>query len=180
MLLDRDGTIIREKHYLSDPNQVELLSGAAYALKEMRRMGFGIIVVTNQSGIGRGYFNEETLNQIHSQMSEMLAAQGAYIDGIYYCPHTPEDNCECRKPSPGLVKQAASDFSFEPSRCFVVGDKRCDIELGRAVGATTFLVRTGYGRQEEEEIAKPQISPDYIVDDLPGVATIMSGQLQQC
>jgi D-glycero-D-manno-heptose 1,7-bisphosphate phosphatase len=167
---DRDGTIIAERHYLSDPEQVELLPGAAEGLRRMAAQGLGLIVVTNQSGVARGYFDLSRVDEVHQRMRQLLAAEGVRLDGIYICPHGPDENCPCRKPRPGLIHEAAEEFGFEPRECFVVGDKPCDIELGQAVGATTILVRTGYGREHE---AAGIIRPDYTVDDLCAAADVI-------
>ena len=170
VVLDRDGTIIVERHYLSDPAQVVLLPGAASGLRRLRKMGLGLVVITNQSGIGRGYFDEERLDSIHQRMIELLEAEGAYLDGIYFCPHLPEDNCSCRKPRSGLLYSAAEEKGFDPRYCFVIGDNVCDIELGKRVGAMTFLVRTGHGAWV---IAETKVIPNYIVDDLSETARIL-------
>ena len=129
----------------------------------MREMGLGLVVITNQSGIGRGFFDETQLHLIHQRMNELLEAEGIALDALYYCPHLPEDNCSCRKPRTGLIDLASKELGFDPKDCFVIGDKACDVELGQRVGATTFLVRTGYGTRE---IANDIINPDYVVDDL--------------
>jgi D-glycero-D-manno-heptose 1,7-bisphosphate phosphatase len=174
VLLDRDGTIIQERHYLSDPDQVELLRGVASGLRQLRRMGFGLIVVTNQSGVGRGFFDTSQLALIHRRLYELLAQEGVHLNGIYYCPHTPTDDCPCRKPRPGLVARAAAEWAFDPQNSFVIGDKVCDIELGQRLGATTFLVRTGYG---EQVAIQGTVNPDYTVDDLWEAARVIE-QLQ--
>jgi D-glycero-D-manno-heptose 1,7-bisphosphate phosphatase len=172
VLLDRDGTIIKECHYLSDPQQVELLAGVAAGLRRMQELGLGAIAITNQSGIGRGFFDEKRLGEIHQRMLELLAAESVYLEDIYFCPHTPADSCSCRKPLPGLVEQAAKKYGFNPQDSFVIGDKPCDIDLGQRVGAITFLVRTGYGA----EVATSQTAaPDYVVDDLLEAAQIIEG-----
>ncbi len=174
--LDRDGTIIVECHYLSDPIQVELLPGAADGLRKLSAMGLGLVVITNQSGLGRGFFDQARLDQIHQRMRELLEKGGVTLDGIYFCPHTPEDHCSCRKPKPGLLELAAKEIGFEPKNCFVIGDKPCDIELGQGVGATTLLVCTGYGAQGVAEMAT---QPEYIVDDLSDAAHVIQRVLRQ-
>ncbi len=168
VLLDRDGTINTEVNYLSHPARVVLLPGAAEGLRRLRQLGFRLVVVTNQSGIGRGYFDESQLGEIHDRLRRLLAAEGVALDGIYHCPHVPEDQCSCRKPGTEMVLRAAADLGFDPAECIMVGDKECDIELGRAVGAMTVLVRTGYGAQGE---ASP--SADCVVDDLAALATLV-------
>lgn len=174
VVLDRDGTMIVERHYLSDPGQVELVPGAARSLRQLRDMGLGLVVITNQSAIGRGFFDEARLALIHQRLRELLGAEGVQLDGIYFCPHTPQDDCLCRKPRTRLLELAAKELDFEPQACFVVGDKACDIELGQRVGATTLLVRTGYGDQVAEE---GTATPNYIVSDLLEAAQVIQGIL---
>lgn len=171
VLLDRDGTINVERHYLSHPDQVELIVNAGRGLAALSKIGLGLIVVTNQSGVGRGLFDLQRLEQIHTRLRELLAPEGVQLDGIYYCPHLPENACRCRKPLAGLVEDAAREHGFRPEECFVIGDKLCDIELGRAIGATTFLVRTGYGSQVVPESAA---RADYVVDDLWHAAQVIA------
>jgi D-glycero-D-manno-heptose 1,7-bisphosphate phosphatase len=173
-LLDRDGTLIVERHYLATPDGVELLPGAVEGLRRLTAMGVGLAVVTNQSGLSRGYFDRMTLDAIHDRMRELLARGGVTLDGIYVCPHTDEHACACRKPRPGLVHQAAAELGFDPVHAFVLGDKACDVDLGRAVGATTFLVRTGYGARMAAEV---QGRADHIVDDLRQAAEVIGSIL---
>ena len=170
VVLDRDGTIIVERHYLSDPERVELLPRIASGLRQLSEMGLGLVVVTNQSGVGRGLFDTTRLALIHRRLCELLAAEGIHLDGIYFCPHTPEDNCSCRKPRTGLLERAAQELDFDPGTAFVIGDKLCDIELGQRAGATTFLVRTGYGA---EVAADATCSPDYVVDGVWEAAQVI-------
>jgi D-glycero-D-manno-heptose 1,7-bisphosphate phosphatase len=165
VVLDRDGTIIGEQEYLSEPEQVALIPGVAAALRELRQMGYGLVVITNQSGIGRGFFDQAQLQRVHQRLEELLQAEGIYLDGLYVCPHTPEDDCACRKPKLGLLQKAAEDLGFDMANSIVIGDKASDIEMGSMAGALTFLVRTGYGAQFENEVAA-----DYVVDDLAAAA----------
>lgn len=167
VVLDRDGTLIVERNYLADPNQVALLPGAVAALQRFRDMGLGLVVVTNQSGVGRGLFTLEQMQRVHERMVELLQAEGVTLDGIYFCPHTPETGCACRKPNSGLIHQAVQELGFTPVDSFVIGDKPCDIELGKAIGATTLLVRTGYG---EQFAAAGNTGADHVVDDLTQAA----------
>jgi D-glycero-D-manno-heptose 1,7-bisphosphate phosphatase len=177
VLLDRDGTIIVERNYLSDPDQVELIPGAAEGLRTLSRMGLGLLIVTNQSGIGRGYFDAARLAEVHERMCGLFADRGVALDGIYVCPHAPEDGCACRKPRAGLITRAAAEHGFEPAEAFVVGDKASDIALGRQVGACTFLVRTGYGAQHE---TAERTRPDYVVDDLFEATRIIGRLVRRC
>jgi len=170
VVLDRDGTLNYERHYLAVPNQLALLPGVGQGLRQLRELGLGLVVITNQSGIGRGFFDEVRLEAIHARLRELLEAEGVWLDGIYFCPHTPEDRCQCRKPATGLLERAAQELGFDPQACFVIGDKSCDIELGQRVGATTFLVRTGYGIEVE---ADSMVTPDYVVDDVLAAAQVI-------
>ncbi|MEP6714347.1 MAG: HAD-IIIA family hydrolase [Terriglobia bacterium] len=149
VLLDRDGTIIVEKNYLADPADVELIDGAAEGLRLLYDNGFGLIVVSNQSGIGRGLLTGPALARIHLRLEQLLEARGVRLEAIYCCPHTPDDRCTCRKPAPELALDAARDFGFDPGQVWVIGDKPCDIELANCVGARSVLVRTGYGAKHE-------------------------------
>jgi D-glycero-D-manno-heptose 1,7-bisphosphate phosphatase len=167
VLLDRDGTIIVEQEYLSNPVLVELLPNAAAGLRVMQKRGLGLVVITNQSGVGRGYFSEEKMHQIHQRMTELLQAEGVTLDGIYFCPHAPDVKCACRKPARGLVDTAAKALGFIPQDSIVIGDKASDVQLGQRIGAMTILVRTGYGKEEAQ---KPSVAPDYITDDLLAAA----------
>lgn len=171
VLIDRDGTLNVNKHYLSDPAQLELIPRAAEAVKLLHTLGVPVVVVTNQSAIGRGFFDEKRLAEIHEKLNELLADENAKIDVVYYCPHTPDDNCNCRKPLPQLALQAATDFSADLKKSFVVGDSECDIELGKNVGATTILVRTGHGKYTEQE---GRVRPDYTVADLYEAAQLIA------
>ena len=173
-ILDRDGTINEERHYLSSPDEVVLLPGAAEGLALMQDLGLGLIIATNQSGLARGYFNADRLEAIHERLFALLGDAGVRIDGIYTCPHHPQDGCWCRKPKPGLVERAADDFGFIPRNTFVIGDNRCDMELGKAVGATTILVRTGYGEELEKS---DDVQPDLVEDNLIAAATAIERML---
>lgn len=174
VLLDRDGTIIVEKHYLSDPDGVELIEGAAAGLRKLADLGLGLVVVTNQSAIGRGLLDADRLDQIHHRMIDQLSEHGVRLEGIYFCPHHPDDGCGCRKPRTGLVDQATEHLRFDPARSFVVGDASRDIALGRALGATTLLVRTGHGAATHAQ-ARPRA--DYVVADLREAADVIAGLL---
>lgn len=168
--LDRDGTVMAERHHLTDPRAVEVLPGVVAGLRGIRALGLGLILVTNQSVVGRGLCDAARLATVHRRLLDLLEAEDVELDGIYYCPHTPTDRCMCRKPATGLLEQAARDLHFDPGAGFVIGDKRCDIELGQRVGATTLLVRTGYGAQVA---AERTAMPDYIIGDLSAAPPII-------
>ena len=174
ILLDRDGTIIFDKHYLHDPDGVELLPGAVEGLKRMQDMGFGLAVLTNQSGVGRGYYDAASVRACNERMAEMLRPHGVVFAGIFYCPHAPEQGCHCRKPEPGLMEQAAEALGFDPSKAFMIGDKEADMGVGKNTGATTILVRTGKGAAHEERCRG---IADYVTDDLRGAADIIESLL---
>jgi D-glycero-D-manno-heptose 1,7-bisphosphate phosphatase len=170
VVLDRDGTIIVEKHYLADPDGVELIAGAAAGLRRLAHLGLGLVVVTNQSAVARGYLDLERLGEVHARLESLLAREGVRLEGIYACPHHPEEECVCRKPRTALVERAARELGFEPRRAFVVGDMASDVGLGRAVGATTLLVRTGHGAREARDGAA---AADHVVADLAEAATLI-------
>jgi len=174
VVLDRDGTIIQEKHYLSDPGQIELIHDAAKGLRRLQEMGLGLVVITNQSGIGRGYFDEARLDLIHQKLGQLLEEGGVYLGGIYFCPHVPEDNCRCRKPGTELLESAAKDLAFSPKSCVVIGDKASDIEMGQRFGAATLLVRTGYGAQLERDGTS---TPDHVASGLWEAAQVIQRML---
>lgn len=161
--VDRDGTLIVEKNYLADPAGVELLPGAAEALAALKRAGYVLVMVTNQSGVARGYFDMEAVVRVHARLDALLAAEGVALDATYTCPHGPDDACDCRKPLPGMALAAARDHGLDLGRSLVFGDKAADLGLARAVGATAVLVRTGHGAREE-----PTAAPlaDLVADDL--------------
>ncbi|WP_027720985.1 D-glycero-beta-D-manno-heptose 1,7-bisphosphate 7-phosphatase [Maridesulfovibrio zosterae] len=170
ILLDRDGTIIEDKHYLCDPDGVEIIPNAIQGLKMMLDAGYGLIVVTNQSGIGRGYYTEADMNAVNDRMKKYLNKSGIELKAIYHCPHTPDQKCDCRKPQTGMFDQAIEQFGLIPSECYVIGDKLCDIELGLAKGSAAILVRTGKGLKEEANCA---CKATYIADDLLDAAAFI-------
>lgn len=143
VFLDRDGTIAPDVGYCSRTEDFSVFPGAGEAVRLLNRAGFLAVVITNQSGIARGYFSEDTLADIHREMVGQLAAQGGRIDAIYYCPHHPDDGCQCRKPGTGLLQRAAEEMDIDLSRSFMVGDLQIDIDAGRAAGCRTVLVTTG-------------------------------------
>lgn len=173
-LLDRDGTINVEREYLSDPAGVELLPNAVAGLRRLRAQGFGLIVISNQAGVGRGYFTMADVDAVNARLTALLREHGVTLDGIYVCPHKPGDNCACRKPAPGLIEQAAREHGFDVRASVMIGDKAIDIETGRRVGARTVLVRTGYGRAFE---ARGDVPADHVADDLLDAANILAAPL---
>jgi D-glycero-D-manno-heptose 1,7-bisphosphate phosphatase len=168
-LLDRDGTIIEDRHYLADPAGVMLLPGAAAGLRTMQSVGVRLVVVSNQSGVGRGRITPEQLDAVTGQFDTCLKEAGVTLAGIYICPHTEADQCDCRKPAPGLALRAARDLGLDLGSAVVVGDKAADLGLGNNLGVPTFLVLTGEGRTT---LAESPVRPDYVVDDLAAAARI--------
>jgi D-glycero-D-manno-heptose 1,7-bisphosphate phosphatase len=167
VLLDRDGTVIVNKHYQKDPAETEILPGAADGLRALRDAGYGLVLLTNQSGIGRGYFTRADVDAIHRRMADLIGLGADLFDGIYICPHVDADNCRCRKPLPGLAEQAEAELGFDPADAVVVGDREVDIEMARAAGAGAVHVRTGYGAEVD---GTDLCSPDFVADDLVDAA----------
>jgi len=156
VFLDRDGTLIEDPGYLNHPDQVALLDGAAEVLKELKRLGYKTVVVTNQSGVARGIVSEEMLGRIHERLGELLAAKGAALDGVYYCPYHPEGvipkyrkDSDWRKPEPGMLKAAAEEMEIDLSESWMVGDSQRDMEAGRSAGCRTILLRSASAGTEE-------------------------------
>ncbi|MFT5051261.1 MAG: D-glycero-D-manno-heptose 1,7-bisphosphate phosphatase [Chlamydiales bacterium] len=184
VFLDRDGTIVREVDFLRRPEEVELIPGAAGALRELARAGFVLVVVTNQSGVARGYLDEACLEQIHARMRELLVAQGAHVDLILHCPHHPtageapyRRDCECRKPSPGMLEQAASQLQLDVRASWTVGDSERDLEAGRQLGIPGILVDTGKGASEHARLLAAGRPPAHHVPDLAAAAAHIVEQL---
>jgi D-glycero-D-manno-heptose 1,7-bisphosphate phosphatase len=179
VFLDRDGTILDEVGYLNHMSRFRMLPGAAAAIRRLNLAGVPVIVVTNQSGVARGFFREEMIEQVHQRMSAELSAAGAHVDGIYYCPHVKEDACDCRKPFPGLLEQSAREHGLEIAGSGVVSDRYNDIEMGYAAGCRTVMVMTGYGRGELEWNRKrwPQ-QPDFVAEDIGQAVDILLREMK--
>ncbi len=152
VFLDRDGTIIEDTHFVNAPEKAVLMPGAAAGIGRLNRAGYAVVVVTNQSGIARGIFTEETYQAIARRVEELLAVEGARLDGQYHCPHLPEVSgpCECRKPGTLLYRQAAEDLSLDLPRSWWIGDRLRDLEASRALGGRGLLVLTGKGPRERD------------------------------
>lgn len=162
VFLDRDGTINREVHYLSHPDQLELLPGSATGLRSLRNAGCRLVVVTNQSAIARGLIDRKRLDEIHGRLAEMLFAEGVEIAGWYACPHHPDAGCSCRKPGKGLFEQAARELEIRPERSWMVGDQLTDLQAGRAFGSRTILVATGYGSAQSRLPGRRDCADHYV------------------
>jgi D-glycero-D-manno-heptose 1,7-bisphosphate phosphatase len=184
VFLDRDGTINVEVGYLSRPEDLLLIEGSAHAIRRLNEAGFLVVVVSNQSGVGRGYFNEEAVASVNEAMVGELARFGARLDAIYYCPHYPEAvvekyrlECDCRKPGPGMVRRAERELGIDVPDSYVVGDHRGDILLAKNVGARSVLVVTGHGADELEKLREEGVDPDYVTNNLAeAVDRILSAQ----
>lgn len=162
VFLDRDGTMAKDVHYCRCPQDFELFPNTAKAAKLLNEHGFKVIVITNQSGIARGYFTEETLTDIHEKMERELAREGAWVDAIYHCPHHPDDGCDCRKPKPKLALLAAKEHDIDLEHSFVVGDLQLDIDLGRTLGCKTILIRNSSPEEGNEIIDHDAVASDLL------------------
>lgn len=178
VFLDRDGTIAEEVGYLDHPSRFRLLPGSAHAIRLLNDNGWKVVVVTNQSGVARGFFSEEMVGQVNDLMRSELAAAGARVDGVYYCPHHPSSgvapyvvDCDCRKPKPGLLLQAATELNIDLGQSWMVGDRYGDVAVAHAASVQSALVLTGYGRDEWEARGKIWVhQPDLVAEDLLEVA----------
>ena len=178
VFLDRDGTLIHDADFLSRPSQIKLFKGSVRALKLLRQAGFYLFIVSNQSGVARGYFPESSVREVHRHIQALLKSKGTRIDRFFYCPHYPQGKvkslsrvCRCRKPSPGMVRDASKRYPVDLSRSYVVGDKMDDLLLaGRARLAGGILVRTGKGRQSEKQLKAHPLRYAVVTAGLLGAA----------
>ena len=181
VFLDRDGTINQEKEYLYRIEEFEFVPGAPEAIRRLNEAGFLVIVVTNQSGVARGYYNEDDVAVLHRHIAAELGKSGARVDAWLYCPHHPSGRgsyalpCKCRKPLPGMLLEAARRFDIDLEASVMVGDKRADIEAALAAGCRPVLVRSGYGAAEEKRIP----AGTEVYDDLLGAALALTGGNEQ-
>ena len=164
VFIDRDGTINVNYGYISDPDDFKMYPGVAKGIKLLNEKGFKIIVITNQSGIARGYFSKGVLENIHEKMKKELSKEDAGVDAIYYCSHHPDEKCNCRKPNPGLLEKAIKDFDIDVKNSFIIGDRMLDVEAGHKIGCKTVLV------PEDKELVKKEreesnVKPDFICND---------------
>lgn len=185
VFLDRDGTINEEVEFIRTPDQLTLIPGASNAIRRLNEAGLPVCVISNQSGIARGFLTEEDLVEVHARLRDELAAGGAFVDRLYYCPHHPtagrppyDTRCDCRKPAPGMLRQGERELGIDLSASFVVGDRIVDIGAGKAVGATTILVLTGYGAGTLEECRRDGVAPDHIAASLTEAVDHILASLQ--
>ncbi|MFH0800868.1 MAG: D-glycero-beta-D-manno-heptose 1,7-bisphosphate 7-phosphatase [bacterium] len=182
VFLDRDGTIIEDADFLADPEDISFIKGAPEALSALQKAGFKLVLISNQSGVARGYFTEEAVQDVHRRLEELLESRGVKLDGVYYCPHLPDGavekyrlECNCRKPKTGMIRRAVEELGVDPARSFCVGDKESDIEAGRAAGCRTVLVLTGKGLNTSGAISLEN-RPDFIAKHIGEAAEWILGQ----
>lgn len=166
VFLDRDGTVNEEVGYLGSPDDVRLIPGAADALMKLRDAGFKIVIVSNQSGVARGYFTEKDVAAVNARLIDLLRKEGASLDAIYYCPHL--DGCECRKPKTGMVERARVELGVDPKKSYLIGDHAADMKLAHNAGATGIMVLTGHGAEERGKVA--DCEPAYLATGLAEAA----------
>jgi len=173
VFLDRDGTIMGERHYLADPEGVELMPGAVDAMRDLREGGFAIVIVTNQAGIARGLYSLEDYKAVAARLDDVLAAAGVSVDGTWFCPHHPDGTgpCECRKPGTGMHREAAEKLGLDVEASYYVGDKRSDVLPAAELGGRGILVRTGYGMNHETHVGDDV----WVVDDVQEAACRILG-----
>lgn len=168
VFLDRDGTINVDTGYISDPDELVFIRGAKEGVRLLKDKGFSVFVVTNQSGVGRGYFSIEKLKTVNDRLHGEFTKEGIIIDGIYFCPHHPNDKCRCRKPKPKMVLDIAEQHRIDLGRSYFIGDKLIDVQTGKNAGCRTVLIDTGTNPHIEDEDDWTQ--PDFIAKDLHSAA----------
>ncbi len=169
VFLDRDGTLMRDVDYCADPRKVEVFAGAGAALTSLKEAGFRLVIITNQSGIGRGYITEENYRAVEQELERQLGA--GLIDATYHCPHAPDESCSCRKPAPEMVQRAAAEHQLDLAKSYFIGDKETDLACGRSAGTKTILVQTGYGQSANTSLA------DFVAPDLAAAAKFILASL---
>jgi D,D-heptose 1,7-bisphosphate phosphatase len=182
LFVDRDGTIMVDKNFLSDPDEIEFVSGSVEALRFAKAMGYRLVVLSNQSGVARGFFGLDTVEKINKRFLSMLSAEGVQVDALYFCPHLADGTvdefaveCDCRKPAPAMAEEAARSLRIDLRRSYVIGDKIDDLNLGQVIGACSFLVRTGHGREQEQLLKAHGINDRKTVcDDLQSAVGLIS------
>ncbi len=170
IFIDRDGTIIVDKDYLIDPSQIEFEHRSPEAIAIANSLGLKVVIISNQSGIARGFMTGEQTESVNNRLVSLLKEQGAMVDAVYYCPHFPglkgQVDCSCRKPNIGMLLQARERFDIDLTSSFVVGDKWSDVKCGENAGAMTSLVMTGYGKSDYQRCIDDRIKIDYLAQDL--------------
>jgi D-glycero-D-manno-heptose 1,7-bisphosphate phosphatase len=186
LFLDRDGTINEELHFISSPDQLTLITGSAEAIRQANHFGFKVVVISNQSGVARGFMTEENVRTVNAVLVSMLFNEDASIDGVYYCPHHPEaedirykKNCDCRKPNTGMLVQAAKEHDIDFRKSFVIGDRIADMKAGNDVGAASILVRTGYGAETIALLPDSDARVEYVAENLLDAVQFVTSKLHQ-
>ena len=178
VFMDRDGTVSEEIGYMYDAGLYKPFSYTGPAIRRINDSGMKAVLITNQSGIGRGYFGEATVHKVHDILRAELDRHGASLDAVYFCPHEPQAGCGCRKPLPGMLLRAEKELDIDLARSYVIGDKHVDVETAYAVGARAILVLTGYGREEHESHRGSAKQPHLVVENLAeAVDAILAGAL---
>jgi len=178
IFMDRDGTVSEEMGYVSDAKMYRPFPWTGSAISRINESGMKAILVTNQSGIGRGYFSEGTLGEVHGVLKAELDKWNAHLDAIYYCPHTPDAGCDCRKPKAGMLLRARQEMNIDLESSYVIGDRYLDIAMGHAVGARTILVLTGDGAAELGNRKGEAVQPHYVAENLmSAVHAIVNGEV---
>ncbi|NLX85428.1 MAG: HAD family hydrolase [Synergistaceae bacterium] len=183
VFLDRDGTIIELKNYLRSFDEIKLIPHAAEGLKILQDTEYLLVVITNQSGVARGYFTEDFVKETNDRISELFAEQGVFIDAFYYCPHHPDygvgayrQDCECRKPKMGMIKKAVSDFCIDLSESWIIGDNDPDIRMAINAHIKSALVKTGYGEEVLLNYPEDLKAPDIIANDIYHAAKLIASR----
>lgn len=178
VFLDRDGTLNEEVGYIHDPLDLNLIPGAAAAIRELNALGVPAILITNQSGPARGYYPESHLDTLHARLNQLLEEEGAFLDDLYYCPHLPDGTvpaytmaCECRKPGTKLARMAAEKHGLDLTRSYMVGDKATDVEMGQNAGCKTVLLTSGYGQRVLDGAYQWPVTPDHVAPSLAEAMT---------
>ncbi len=171
VFLDRDGTLSRDRdgRYVTRPGMLKIYKNTPKALAILKSKGLRLIVVTNQSAIARGYMTKKTALSINKRLAEELKKHGARLDGIYFCPHGPDENCACRKPASGMILKAAAEHKIDLKKSYIIGDKLSDIKAGKAAGVKTVFVLTGHGKSRLKEVLS-KAAPDYTAKDILSAA----------
>jgi len=176
--IDRDGTLIEDKHYLADPDKIAFLPGALDGVKRLKQAGYLIVIVSNQSGVARGFFPTIAVDRVHERLTRLMTDAGCPPDDTRFCPHLPDgddpayrEDCQCRKPKPGMLEDAARALKIDMKRSYMIGDKQSDIQCGRAAGTAAVLVRTGEGTETEKNLPDHSyLRPDFIGNDLGAIS----------
>jgi histidinol-phosphate phosphatase family protein len=179
VFLDRDGTLTPEFGYLGDPARARLLPGVGDGLRLLARSGYDLVLVTNQSAVGRGLVTRAAVDAVHERLGELLAAEGVALAGVFVCPHAPEEDCPCRKPKPGLLLEAQKVLGLDLARSWMIGDGAKDVAAARAAGVHPWLVRTGWGLTEQGKALRAGLPFERIADDVLDVAERITGRSER-